>query len=334
MVRRAAAALDLGRDRGAAVRGAQPHRRRRRGAAGDRRRRWWRTRAATASCRSRRAGCSPPASRAPGSSCWSRRTTSCWRTSRRGGRSGPSSRAFLGTEPAPHRRAVTTLSPRELDVLELVAAGLTNEAIAERLCLSVRTVERHLSNIYAKLRVSGKAGRAAAAVAVLRDAACRPPRGPFRVACWHRCRRRRAPVASRRSTNAGPLTSGRRHGDGAHAQRRCDAVASRSRRTTCAAAAGSDCTSGSGATRTDRRSCSSTAGRRCQLCWSRQIAGPLADDFRIVTFDLRGHGMSEKPLDAEHYVDARLWADDLAAVIEQLGWTGRCWSPGPTAGSS
>ena len=44
-----------------------------------------------------------------------------------------------------------------------MAGGLTNEAIAERLCLSVRTVERHLSNIYVKLRVSGKAGRAAAA---------------------------------------------------------------------------------------------------------------------------------------------------------------------------
>ena len=49
-------------------------------------------------------------------------------------------------------------------MLELVAAGLTNEAIAERLVLSVRTVERHLSNVYVKLRVSGKAGRAAAAV--------------------------------------------------------------------------------------------------------------------------------------------------------------------------
>jgi non-heme chloroperoxidase len=55
-----------------------------------------------------------------------------------------------------------------------------------------------------------------------------------------------------------------------------------------------------------------------QLCWSRQIAGPLAEDFRLVTFDLRGHGMSEQPLDAGAYVDARLWADDLNAVIEQL----------------
>jgi DNA-binding NarL/FixJ family response regulator len=70
--------------------------------------------------------------------------------------------AFLGTErtPAP---PLIDLSPRELEVLELVAAGLTNEAIAGRLFLSVRTVERHLSNVYAKLRVSGKAGRAAAA---------------------------------------------------------------------------------------------------------------------------------------------------------------------------
>jgi non-heme chloroperoxidase len=56
-----------------------------------------------------------------------------------------------------------------------------------------------------------------------------------------------------------------------------------------------------------------------QLCWSRQTAGALAKDFRIVTFDLRGHGMSEKPLGAEHYLDARLWAEDLNAVIEQLG---------------
>jgi DNA-binding NarL/FixJ family response regulator len=55
------------------------------------------------------------------------------------------------------------LSTRELGVLELVATGLSNEDIAARLHLSVRTVERHLSNVYVKLRVSGKAGRAAAA---------------------------------------------------------------------------------------------------------------------------------------------------------------------------
>jgi RNA polymerase sigma factor (sigma-70 family) len=59
---------------------------------------------------------------------------------------------------------VEDLSAREREVMRLVAEGLSNEEIAERLVLSVRTVERHLSNVYVKLRVSGKAARAAAAV--------------------------------------------------------------------------------------------------------------------------------------------------------------------------
>ena len=72
--------------------------------------------------------------------------------------------AFLGPDTPPSLpMAGTRLSGRELEVLELVSEGLTNEAIADRLSLSVRTVERHLTNIYAKLHVSGKAGRAAAA---------------------------------------------------------------------------------------------------------------------------------------------------------------------------
>jgi pimeloyl-ACP methyl ester carboxylesterase/DNA-binding CsgD family transcriptional regulator len=76
--------------------------------------------------------------------------------------------AFLGTSDGTPRRAVSSdLSPRELEVLDLVAAGLTNEAIAARLVLSVRTVERHLSNVYAKLGVVGKAARAAAAVSFI-----------------------------------------------------------------------------------------------------------------------------------------------------------------------
>jgi len=85
-------------------------------------------------------------------------------------------RAFLGTEPGP-AQPLEDLSPRELEVLAHVAAGLTNAAIAERLSLSVRTVERHLSNVYAKLRVSGKAGRAAAA-ARYSHLRRRPPSGP------------------------------------------------------------------------------------------------------------------------------------------------------------
>jgi RNA polymerase sigma factor (sigma-70 family) len=58
---------------------------------------------------------------------------------------------------------LSELSEREREVLDLVAAGMSNEQIAERLFLSARTVERHLSNVYAKLRLSGKSARAAAA---------------------------------------------------------------------------------------------------------------------------------------------------------------------------
>jgi pimeloyl-ACP methyl ester carboxylesterase/DNA-binding CsgD family transcriptional regulator len=54
------------------------------------------------------------------------------------------------------------LSQRELEVLKLAADGQDNDAIARTLTLSVRTVERHFHNIYAKLDVHGKAARAAA----------------------------------------------------------------------------------------------------------------------------------------------------------------------------
>jgi pimeloyl-ACP methyl ester carboxylesterase/DNA-binding CsgD family transcriptional regulator len=55
------------------------------------------------------------------------------------------------------------LTRRELNVLQLVAEGLSNQEIAEQTFLSERTVERHLSNIYTKLGLSGKAARAGAA---------------------------------------------------------------------------------------------------------------------------------------------------------------------------
>jgi pimeloyl-ACP methyl ester carboxylesterase/DNA-binding CsgD family transcriptional regulator len=85
-------------------------------------------------------------------------------------------RDFLGVPVAPPPAPQAgELSSRELDVLELVAAGLTNEAIAERLCISVRTVERHISNIYIKLGLTGRSARAGAAVAFM---ALRSPSGP------------------------------------------------------------------------------------------------------------------------------------------------------------
>jgi non-heme chloroperoxidase len=54
------------------------------------------------------------------------------------------------------------------------------------------------------------------------------------------------------------------------------------------------------------------------LCWARQYQSTLGEEFRLVAYDLRGHGMSEAPLEPEHYTDAKLWADDVAAIIDQL----------------
>ena len=59
------------------------------------------------------------------------------------------------------------MTPRELEILTLVAGGLSNPQIAERLIVSEHTVHRHLANVYAKLRVSSRA--AAVAVAAERE---------------------------------------------------------------------------------------------------------------------------------------------------------------------
>jgi pimeloyl-ACP methyl ester carboxylesterase len=54
------------------------------------------------------------------------------------------------------------------------------------------------------------------------------------------------------------------------------------------------------------------------LCWDKQVESALADEFRLVACDLRGHGMSDAPPELEHYTDGALWADDVAAIIETL----------------
>jgi pimeloyl-ACP methyl ester carboxylesterase len=68
------------------------------------------------------------------------------------------------------------------------------------------------------------------------------------------------------------------------------------------------------------------------LCWAKQYGSSLAEEFRVVAYDLRGHGMSDAPLEPEHYTDGALWADDVAAIIDELGLVDPVlvgWSYGP-----
>ncbi len=62
---------------------------------------------------------------------------------------------------SPLAAAAHGLTQRELQVLRLVAGGATNRSIAAELVLSERTIDRHVSNIFAKLRVSSRAAATA-----------------------------------------------------------------------------------------------------------------------------------------------------------------------------
>jgi DNA-binding NarL/FixJ family response regulator len=64
----------------------------------------------------------------------------------------------------PQKRNAYGLTPRELDVLRLIAQGETNAEIAHRLTLSVNTVERHVANLYRKIDARGRADATAFAV--------------------------------------------------------------------------------------------------------------------------------------------------------------------------
>lgn len=55
--------------------------------------------------------------------------------------------------------------------------------------------------------------------------------------------------------------------------------------------------------------------RQSRLSWEKQFADPALAGFRLVGFDLRGHGDSDKPAAFEAYSEADRWADDVAAVI-------------------
>ena len=87
-------------------------------------------------------------------------------------------REFLMTEHAPGGAgaghpvdpAIESLTDREREILVLAAEGLSNQEIGEALTLSVRTVERHFSNIYQRLGISGKAARSGAVARSVRSA--------------------------------------------------------------------------------------------------------------------------------------------------------------------
>lgn len=61
------------------------------------------------------------------------------------------------------KHQVPEFTGRELEILRLLTEGKNNEEIAQQLFLSVRTVEKHLTNLYLKMGVSGKSARAFAA---------------------------------------------------------------------------------------------------------------------------------------------------------------------------
>jgi len=71
-------------------------------------------------------------------------------------------REFLGTETLERttsdpEKAVARLTPREREVLELIARGLNNDQIADRLVIAPKTVRNHVTRIYSKLEVDSRA---------------------------------------------------------------------------------------------------------------------------------------------------------------------------------
>ncbi|MBB3392909.1 pimeloyl-ACP methyl ester carboxylesterase [Rhizobium sp. BK275] len=55
------------------------------------------------------------------------------------------------------------------------------------------------------------------------------------------------------------------------------------------------------------------------LNWDMQLGSDKLQRYRLITYDLRGHGLSGKPDDVEAYRDGRRWADDLSAVLKATG---------------
>ena len=64
---------------------------------------------------------------------------------------------FSSPKPAPASEAFPELTPREVEILDLIARGMSNQEIASQLYLSQKTVRNHVSNVFLKLQVAGRA---------------------------------------------------------------------------------------------------------------------------------------------------------------------------------
>lgn len=68
------------------------------------------------------------------------------------------------------------------------------------------------------------------------------------------------------------------------------------------------------------------------LAWIHQLSGALAEDYRLIAIDLRGHANSQRPLNAEAYTTSGIWAQDIHAVLEAKSLNNPVlvgWSYGP-----
>ena len=60
------------------------------------------------------------------------------------------------TSPKIQKKAQSLLTPREKQILTMIAVGASNDEIADNLCISPHTVKTHLYNIYNKIRVPNR----------------------------------------------------------------------------------------------------------------------------------------------------------------------------------